>query len=157
MIKTNNRDNTRYLIGIGEDNWLNANGKPASKSEASYLIFKAYCMKWGEENPGKSLTLDDLRTAFPGKINEYYHNRYLNHLFYVMDKTLRVDVEISKHYGNTIDVENSWDFYYDDNHELPNVQPNDIRNVKMWRKGDFDKLIEWVNEKYNDFITIEER
>lgn len=155
VIKTNNRDNTRYLIGIGEDNWLNTNGKPASKNEASYLIFKAYCMKWGEENPGKSLTLDDLRTAFPGKINEYYHNRYLNHLFYVMDETLCVDVETSKHYGNTIYVEDGWDFYYDDNHELPNVQPNDIRNVKMWRKGDFDRLIEFVKKNYK-FITIKE-
>ena len=72
-----------------------------------------------------------------------------------MDKTLRVDVETSKHYDNTIDVENSWDFYYDDNHELPNVQPNDIRNVKMWRKGDFDRLIEFVKKNYK-FIGIEE-
>ena len=155
IIKTNNRDNTRYWVGLGEGQWLNTNGKPASKSEASYLIFKAYCMKWGEENPGKSLTLDDLRTAFPGKINEYYHNRYLNHLFYVMDETLCIDVETSKHYGNTIYVEDGWDFYYDDNHELPNVQPNDIRNVKMWRKGDFDRLIEFVKKNYK-FITIKE-
>lgn len=155
VIKTNNRDNTRYLVGFGDGQWLNTNGKPASKSEASYLIFKAYCKKWGEDNLGKSLTLDDLRKVFPGKINEYYHNRYLNYLFYIIDETLCVDVETSKYYRNRIDAKNGWDFYCDDNHGLPNVQPDNIRNVKMWRKSDFDRLVEFVKENYK-FITIKE-
>ena len=155
VIKTNNRDSARYLVGLGDGQWLNTNGRPASKSETSYLIFKAYCEKWASENHGQTLTLDALREAFPGKINEYYYNRYLRHLFYDIDDTPCIDVETSKHYGNPLDVENSWDFYNDDKHAFPNVQDSKIRSVKMWRKGDFDRLIEYVKKHYK-FIVIEE-
>ena len=51
-----------------------------------------------------------------------------------------------------------WDFYLNDAQLLP------IKNgtekamcVKMWRKGDFDRLIDYVQKKdYSSFITIEE-
>jgi RNAse (barnase) inhibitor barstar len=49
-----------------------------------------------------------------------------------------------------------WDFYLDEEKLLPieNGQKNAMC-VKMWRKGDFDKLVEFVEENYK-FIVIEE-
>jgi hypothetical protein len=156
VIKTNNRDNTRYLIGIGEDNWLNANGKPASKSEASYLIFKAYLMEY------PATTLAELRKAFPcEKLNAYYYDRYYNDLFYESnpDNVDETGYEIltytaGKHKGK--EAKAKWDFYLDEEKLLPieNGQKNAMC-VKMWRKGDFDKLVEFVEENYK-FIGIEE-
>ncbi len=147
VVKTSNRDNTRYWVTNQDGERLNTNGKAASKSEASYLIFKAYCQKWTKENPGKSLTVKDLRSAFPGKMNEYYHNRYLMHLFYDIDGELCNDAKASKHYGTPLQKDgNGWDFYWDDSHKLPNVQPSSVRNVKMWRKDDFDRLVRKAQE-----------
>lgn len=156
VIKTNNRDNTRYLIGIGEDNWLNANGKPASKSEASYLIFKAYLMEY------PATTLAELRKAFPcEELNAYYYDRYYNDLFYESnpDNVDETGYEIltytaGKHKGEEAMAKRS--FYLDEEKLLPieNGQKNAMC-VKMWRKGDFDKLVEFVEENYK-FIVIEE-
>ena len=69
IVKVSNRDNTRYFIGLQAGHWLNTKGRPASKSEASFLIFKAYCIQRHEQNPGSPLTLDELRTAFDGSLN----------------------------------------------------------------------------------------
>ena len=152
IVKISNRDNTRYLVGIEHGKWLNVNGKPASKSEASFLIFKAFCEKWHQEHPNEKLTIDILRNEFSIDLNSYYHNRWLSFLFYDFNDEVTVDVKGNKHYGTEICKENNdWDFYWDDAHKLPYMK-GDVRNVKMWRKNDFDNL----KEKAKDigFIVI---
>ena len=50
-----------------------------------------------------------------------------------------------------------WDFYIKDDLMLPIENGNKkAMCVKMWRKGDFDKLIEFVRTNgFDKFITIE--
>ena len=120
---------------------MNAGGRPASKSEASFLIFKAYCEQWKEKRVGEALDIAKLRDAFKGDINSYYYNRFLKHLFYDFEEEVTVDIEGNKHFGHVICPESDdWDFYWDDDHVLPNVKGK-VRSVKMWRKDDFDKLV----------------
>ncbi len=146
IIKVNNRDNTRYFVGLEQGKWFNANNRPASKSEASFLIFKAYCEQWKAKRPNETLNVQKLRDAFKGDINSYYYNRFLKHLFYNFEEEIRVDVKESKHFGNVICSESdAWDFYWDDDHVLSNVE-GEVRSVKMWRKNDFDKLVKKAHE-----------
>ena len=157
IIKDSNRDTTRYWVGLQEGKWINTKGRPASKSEASYLIFKAYCELWAAEHPGQSLGLEALRNAFPGTLNRYYCERYFNHLFYVIDEDLCFDVEGTKYCGMNASPEaGGWDFYLDNNHSLPNVQPDNIRSVKMWRKDDFARLQEKAKE-YGIIIKVADK
>ena len=146
IVKVSNRDNTRYLVGLKQGEWLNANNRPASKSEASYLIFKAYCTQWKENHPNEMLDIQKLREAFKGELNAYYCNRYLQHLFYNFDEEVTVDVAGNNHFGEALYPEdNAWDFYWDDAHVLPHVEGS-VRSVKMWRKSDFDKLVKKADE-----------
>ena len=134
IVKGSNRDNTRYFV-FANNTVLNE--KPASKSESSYLIFKAYCI----QNHERDLTLEDLRSAFPVSINQYYCKKYFQHLFYNIDDSLSFDVK-GRFDGKKVNLkDNPWDFYQDQAHEFPNVDKN-IRSVKMWRKDDFDRLLE---------------
>ena len=141
IVKASNRDNTRYLVGLKAGEWLNDNGRPASKSEASFLIFKAFCEQWKMQHPNDALTIDHLRQTFTTDLNSYYDKRWLSFLFYDFDDTVTVDVKDSKYFGNEITDQDNWDFYWDDAHKLPFVE-GDVRSVKMWRKNDFDKLKE---------------
>ena len=141
IVKVSNRDNTRYLVGLEVGAWLNDKGRPASKSEASFLIFKAYCVQWYQQHPTESLTIEHLRDTFTTDLNSYYYGRWLSFLFYDFAKTVTVDVKDSKYYGNVITNKNTWDFYWDPAHKLPHIQ-GDVRSVKMWRKNDFEKLKE---------------
>ncbi len=154
IIKENNRDNTRYLVAAREGaEWLNPNGKAASKSEAAQLIAKAYARLWKEKNPEKALGLEEMRAAFPGSLNTYYHDRFLQHLFYdIKDEPPTIDVNSSKYFGNAISENDNWDFYWDDAHQLPNVE-GDVRMVKMWRKADFDRLVSHAEKKFG--IVVE--
>ena len=141
IVRVSNRDNTRYFVATKQgEPWLNS--KAASKSEASFLIFKAYCELQHKKTPSALLTIDDLRREFDCGLNSYYHNRFLHYLFYDFAKEVTIDVVTHKWYGNVICPEsNNWDFYWDDAHQLPHVE-GDVRNVKMWRKDDFDRLVE---------------
>ena len=141
IVKVSNRDNTRYFVATKQgEPWLNK--KAASKSEASFLIFKAYCMLRHEQNPSVELTIDDLRSEFDCSLNSYYHDRFLKYLFYDFVDDVFVDVESSKYFGNVFIPEyDSGDFYWDDEHQLPYVN-GDVRAVKMWRKDEFDRLVD---------------
>jgi len=146
IVKVNNRDNTRYYVGLQQGKWLNTNGKPASKSEASFLIFKAYCLLLKEKQPSDELTVDQLRSKFDCSLNAYYHNRFLHNLFYDFDDEVTVDVKTHKHFGAPILPESdTWDFYWDDDHVLPHVKGK-VRSVKMWHKEDFDALVKKATE-----------
>lgn len=97
---------------------------------------------WNGKNG--DITIDQLREAFPCKeINSYYYNRYLQHLFYDFETAVTFDLPTSKWYGNEVFEGNAWDFYGDDAHILPCVSGR-VRNVKMWRRADFDRLVEWA-------------
>lgn len=136
IIKVSNRDNTHYIVIDADGESMNQ--KPASKSESAFLIFKAYCQK-------ETVNLDNLREAFPCKeISTYYYDRYLQHLFYDFDTEVTADSPAYKGYGDIIQ-EGNWDFYSDDDHILP-CESGRVRNVKMWRKGDFDRLVEWAKK-----------
>lgn len=138
IIKVSNRDNIRYIVI--DANGKSMNQKPVSKSESAFLIFKAYCQKG-------NVDIDQLRKDFPCKeINTYYYDRYLQHLFYDFNTDVKIDSQNNNGYGNVIPEGNTWDFYGDDDHLLPCTSGR-IRNVKMWRKADFDRLVEWA-EKY---------
>ena len=141
IVRVSNRDNTRYFVAVKQGApWLNSHA--ASKSETSFLIFKAYCELQHEKNPSALLTLDDLRREFDCELNSYYHNRFLQYLFYDFDEEVTVDVSTHKWFGKEICPDsNTWDFYWDEAHQLPHVA-GDVRNVKMWRKDDFDRLVE---------------
>lgn len=145
IVKVSNRDNTRYFVATKQgEPWLNK--KAASKSEASHLIFKAYCLLRHEQNSSVELTVDDLRSEFNCSLNSYYHNRFLKYLFYDIDEEITVDVESSKYFGNALLPESDkWDFYWDDTHRLPYVK-GDVRGVKMWRKDDFERLVDKAKE-----------
>jgi hypothetical protein len=154
LFKSSNRDNSKYLVSYnGAEIFPD---KRLSKAMAACAIFKAYLMEY------PATTLAELRKAFPcEKLNAYYYDRYYNDLFYESnpDNVDETGYEIltytaGKHKGK--EAKAKWDFYLDEEKLLPieNGQKNAMC-VKMWRKGDFDKLVEFVEENYK-FIGIEE-
>ena len=149
IIKVSNRDNTRYYIYRKDGERLvklNRDGKPVPKSEASFLIFKAFCLQWSQKHSQEKLTIDRLREAFPGTLNSYYHDRFLNYLFYDFKDVVIIDIKSHSSYNTVIEKgSGTWDFYWDDAHRLP-IDDCDVRSVKMWRKPDFDRLLERAKE-----------
>lgn len=139
IVKESNRDNSKYMVAAQPGQWLNA--KPVSKSEASFLIAKARCILRHNLHPEKLVTADDLNDDFEGGLNEYYHSRFLLNLFYDINQPITYDVPGTKAFEKSLDIDNTWDFYTDDKHSLPFVS-GDVRGVKMWRKKDFERLIE---------------
>ena len=154
LFKSSNRDNSKYLVSYNGKKIFP--DKRLSKAMAACAIFKAYLMEY------PATTLAELRKAFPcEKLNAYYYDRYYNDLFYESnpDNVDETGYEIltytaGKHKGK--EAKAKWDFYLDEEKLLPieNGQKNAMC-VKMWRKGDFDKLVEFVEENYK-FIGIEE-
>ena len=154
LFKSSNRDNSKYVVSYNGTEIFP--GKRLSKAMSACAIFKAYLMKY------PATTLAELRKAFPcEKLNAYYYDRYYNDLFYESnpDNVDETGYEIltytaGKHKGK--EAKAKWDFYLDEEKLLPieNGQKNAMC-VKMWRKGDFDKLVEFVEENYK-FIGIEE-
>lgn len=154
LFKSSNRDNSKYIVSYNGTEIFP--GKRWSKAMTACAMFKAYLMEY------PATTLAELRNAFPcEKLNAYYYDRYYNDMFYESnpDNVNETGYEIltytaGKHKGK--EAMAMWDFYLDEEKLLPieNGQKNAMC-VKMWRKGDFDKLVEFVEENYK-FITIEE-
>lgn len=154
LFKSSNRDNSKYVVSYNGTEIFP--GKRLSKAMSACAIFKAYLMEY------PATTLAELRNAFPcEKLNGYYYDRFYNDLFYESnpDNVDETGYEIltytaGKHKGK--EAKAKWDFYLDEEKLLPieNGQKNAMC-VKMWRKGDFDKLVEFVEENYK-FIGIEE-
>ena len=156
LFKTSNRDSSKYRVYFGEDEIFP--DRRLSKSMAACAIFKAYLKQYPET------TLENLQKAFPCiDINEYYYDNYYKELFYLYDDTCvdeHGEIALSFTADKRMNVPSlaKWDFYLNDAQLLP------IKNgtekamcVKMWRKGDFDRLIDYVQKKgYSSFITIEE-
>ena len=154
LFKSSNRDNSKYLVSYNGKKIFP--DKRLSKAMAACAIFKAYLMEY------PATTLAELREAFPcEKLNAYYYDRYYNDLFYESnpDNVDETGYEIltytaGKHKGEEAMAKRS--FYLDDERLLPieNSQKKAMC-VRMWRKGDFDKLVEFVEENYK-FFGIEE-
>jgi hypothetical protein len=156
LFKTSNRDSSKYRVYFGEDEIFP--DRRLSKSMAACAIFKAYLKQYPET------TLENLQKAFPCiDINEYYYDNYYKELFYLYDDNCvdeQGEIALSFTADKRMNVPSlaKWDFYLNDAQLLP------IKNgtekamcVKMWRKGDFDRLIDYVQKKdYSSFITIEE-
>ena len=156
LFKTSNCDSSKYRVYFGEDEIFP--DRRLSKSMAACAIFKAYLKQYPET------TLENLQKAFPCiDINEYYYDNYYKELFYIYDDTCvdeHGEIALSFTADKRMNVPSlaKWDFYLNDAQLLP------IKNgtekamcVKMWRKGDFDRLIDYVQKKdYSSFITIEE-
>lgn len=155
LFKGSNRDNSKYRV-FYNDKEIFPN-KRLSKAMTACAIFKAYLM----ENP--STTLAELQQKFPCKeLNGYYYDRYYNDLFYEVptecdEGGYAVLARTGGKYEGTF-ARAEWDFYLDDEKLLPVSQgAQKAMCVKMWRKGDFDRLIEFVGKmRYDKFITIKE-
>lgn len=155
LFKGSNRDNSKYRV-FYNDKEIFPN-KRLSKAMTACAIFKAYLM----ENP--STTLAELQQKFPCKeLNSYYYDRYYNDLFYEVptecdEGGYAVLTRTGGKDEGTI-ARAEWDFYLDDEKLLPISQgAQKAMCVKMWRKGDFDRLIVFVGKMHYDrFITIKE-
>ena len=156
LFKTSNRDNSKYRVYFGQVEIFP--DKRLSKGMAACAIFKAYLKKYPET------TLEGLQKAFPCiVINEYYYENYYKELFYRYDENSvdeHGEIALTFTADKRMNVPSlaKWDFYLNDTQLLP------IKNgtekamcVKMWRKGDFDRLTDHVQKMgYSTFITIED-
>lgn len=156
LFKGNNRDTTKYRVCYGTENKEVFPGKRLSKAMAACAIFKAYLAIKPQT------TLDELRKAFPCKdINAYYWDNYYADLFYPYlpeqmnengDQCLVFTAEKRKGVKSLA----CWDFYMKDDQLLPLENGNkNAMCVKMWRRGDFDRLIDHL-EKMKETIIVEE-
>ena len=103
----------------------------------------------------KNSTLKDLREAFPCKeLNAYYWNNYYSDFFYeynpkkVNEKGKQsLNFTAGKHKGGRSLAR--WDFNLNEDLLLPIENGNKMAmSVKMWRKGNFDRLKKSVEKKY---------
>ena len=154
LFKSSNRDNSKYVVSYNGTEIFP--GKRLSKAMSACAIFKAYLMEY------PATTLAELRNAFPcEKLNGYYYDRFYNDLFYESnpDNVDETGYEILTYTaGKYIGEEAHAEYFYLDDERLLLPIENSQKNamcVKMWRKGDFDKLVEFVEENYK-FIGIEE-
>jgi hypothetical protein len=162
LFKSSNRDTSKYVVSYKGKALFG--GKRLSKAMTACAIFQAYL----EEYP--ATTLSELQKAFPCKeLNDYYYDRYYNDLFYeykpdVIDED---GFEVLPRTGGKdlgYMARANWDFYLKDKLLLPIENgAKSAMCVKMWRKGDFDKLYDFVAKNYpfisinGPFIEIEER
>lgn len=143
IFKISNRDTSRYTVS--------ANGKLYGnrlfKNRAANAVFRAYIDRF------PSVTLEKLRTAFPGTLNTYYYDKTFQNLFYEAAKT-NPPFDAPKSEGKVGDI--NWDFLYEDKYLLPIENGmKKVMSVKMWRKGDFERLIDIVTTtKELQFIKI---
>ena len=142
LFKSSIKEDGRYIVSHNGNAIFP--GKCLSKAMTACAIFKAYLAEY------PATTLNELQKAFPcEELNGYYYERYYNDLFYESNPD---NIDCSGEHVL------SRDFYHDDEQLLP------IENgtkkaacVKIWRKGDFGRLIDYVHAKgYDKFISIEE-
>jgi hypothetical protein len=154
LFKSSNRDTSKYVVSYKDKALFG--GKRLSKAMTACAIFQAYLKEY------PATTLSELQKAFPCKeLNDYYYDRYYNDLFYeykpdVVDEEGFDLVFTGKRYEG-IPSRAYWDFYLKKEKLLPIENgAKSAMCVKMWRKGDFDKLYDFVAKNY-PFIDIEER
>ncbi len=159
LFKGNNRDNTKYSVYYSDGKTEVFPGKRLSKAMAACAIFKAYL------SSRPSTTLEQLREAFPCEgINYYYWDNYYADLFYLYPEEVNEAGEpcltFTSNKRNGLFSLAKWDFYLGSEQLLPLADGTKVMCVKMWRKGDFDRLLWHVeNElrpRVGKFVVIEE-
>lgn len=158
LFKGNNRDNTKYRVFYGKDKKTEVfPSKRLSKAMAACAIFKAYLACHPQT------TLQELRKAFPCKnINAYYWDNYYADLFYLYPDEVNeagepcLEFTAEKRKGQSSLAK--WDFNLKEERLLHLANGTaKAMCVKLWRKGDFDRLLNHIEkQRFTDFITIEE-
>lgn len=155
LLKGNNRDTTKFRVFYGSGNEVFP-GKRLSKAMTACAIFKAYLALKPQT------TLEELRNAFPCKdINAYYWDNYYADLFYPylpdqVDDNGAQCLEFTAKKRKGVKSLACWDFYMKDDQLLPLANGTEkAMCVKMWRRGDFDRLIDHLQEM-KEAITVEE-
>ena len=156
VFKGNNRDTTKYRVCYDTEDKEVFPGKRLSKAMAACAIFKAYLALHPKTK------LKELCEAFPCKdINAYYYDNYYADLFYLylpdqVDDNGAQCLEFTAEKRKGVKSRACWDFYMNDNQLLPLANGTEkAMCVKMWRRNDFDRLIDHL-EKMNEAITVEE-
>lgn len=151
----NNRDNSKYIIKYNNvvKNFKNKNGsiRNASKGESACLIFKAWC-EWYKNENGKEPSFKDLCQAFPLKINSYYNSgRWNANLFCKLEEEDRIFFNGERYKDSKERIENTgnkFDFFpVDEDHTFILRDNCRCLSLKMWRKADFESLLEWIGRK----------
>jgi len=156
LFKGSNRDTTKFRVFYGSENKEVFYGKRLSKAMAACAIFKAYLALKPQT------TLEELRKAFPCKdINAYYWDNYYADLFYpYLPDQVNGDGEqclvFTAEKRKGAESLACWDFYMQDYQLLPLANATEkAMCVKMWRRGDFDRLIAHLQDM-KEAITVEE-
>ena len=156
FFKGNNRDTTKFRVFYGLGKKEEFPGKRLSKAMTACAIFKAYLALHPQS------TLEELREAFPCKdINAYYWDNYYADLFYpYLTKQVNEHgeqcLEFTAKKRKGIESLARWDFYMKDDQLLPLENGTEkAMCVKMWRRGDFDRLIAHLQKMKEDIIAEE--
>ena len=152
LFKKNNRDNSKYRVKL-DGHYIFSEKPSLSKAMTALAIFHAYAKK----NEGKNITVQDMNAAFPCKdINEYYFKNYYKNLFYPYSDQLPFDSENTTH--NNIMAQSRWNFYVNPSPLITiGLGTMKVMVVKMWRKADFDRLLNHIRN-HEEFagIVVEE-
>ena len=146
IFKESHRDTSRYSVYVKGKSY----GNRLFKNRAANAIFRAYI----DCHP--DIELKELKKVFPGEMNLYYHDRLYQHLFYEAS-TIDPPFDAPKFSGKSVAGDINWDFLYEEKYLLP-IKNGSIKvmSVKMWRKDDFDRLLDRVRKtKELQFIKVE--
>lgn len=153
IFKESNRDTTKYVVERQSGSqWVFADDKfnrPLSKGRAACVFFA----QWMDMHEGE-FSLDDVREAFPLSINKYYESskwNFIDTLIFGSDsESLMANaVNIA---GQQIELaSDKWDFYpikYTNNGKCGWGYLKDGNYAimpKMWRKEDFQRLLDHID------------
>lgn len=151
LFKKSNRDNTKYRVRC-DGEYIFPEKRALSKAMTALAIFHAYVKK------NDDVSVYDLNKVFPCKeLNDYYFKNYYKDLFYKYTEQLHFDSDNKTHQGK--DSRAVWDFYINPPLLMDiNSGTQKVMAVKMWRKGDFEKLLNHLRSHPERFdgIVVEE-
>lgn len=159
IFKENNRDNTKYFVEREENGkWIAANNdfrRPLAKGRAACVFFSQW-LKMQKEK----ISLDEAKAAFPVSINHYYENSkwdFVDSLVYRVETRSSIQYVVNAVGMETKLEDDNWDFYpldrrqcgwgYLKGHEIA-IMP------KMWRKDDFQLLLDHISENPQTFSGL---
>lgn len=151
LFKKSNRDNSKYRVSYNSE-YIFPEKRALSKAMTALAIFHAYVKK------NNDISVYDLNKVFPCKdLNEYYFKNYYKDIFYLYSEQLHFDSDNKTHQGK--DSRAVWDFYVKPS-QLMDISCGNtkVMAVKMWRKRDFEKLLNHVNShpEWFEGIVVEE-
>lgn len=151
LFKKSNRDNSKYRVSYNGER-IFPQKRSLSKGMTALAIFHAYVKK----NKNQDISIGDLNKAFPcEKLNDYYYKSYYNSIFH--EYAMELTFDGGTHKGNPSRA--VWDFYVDESQLMVIASgTKKVMAVKMWRKGDFEKLLNHVNthKELFDGIVVEQ-